>query len=281
MIKLLEGGRMRPDLELMYKRQSRMPDMVALDMRAQIAGCRYAAQAIGELCEDFGAATVKAAMRRVLDTCQQSFREKLAKIPDGTWSERRYVDEKLPGDRGTYAVQVNVTKRGDRITITNTGSDLQMEGPNGIGLVSFTGAAVAAMNPTLFPEHLLAIGGAMRNIDFDLTPGLLNCVDYPAAVGAGVLTCVNQVGAVQNCINRMLATDAGLADSILASPPDYAVPVVTGRNADGDYYGSAVLDSFSGGQGARSHSDGVDSAGLSFSPCRCSSTSRTSRTGTR
>ena len=265
-IKLLEGGKMRPDLELMYKRQSRMPDMVALDMRAQIAGCRYAAQAIQELCEEFDPAIVKAAMRRVLDTCQQSFREKLARIPDGTWSERRYVDEKLPGDRGTYALQVNVTKREDRISITNTGSDPQMEGPNGIALVSFTGAAVAAMNPTLFPEHLLAIGGAMRNIDFDLTPGLLNCVDYPAAVGAGVLTCVNQVGAVQNCINRMLATDAQFAESILGAPADYAVPVVTGRNAAGKYYGSAVLDSFACGGGARSHSDGVDSAGPSFSP---------------
>jgi N-methylhydantoinase B len=265
-LKLLDSGRLRPDLEGMYMRQSRMPDMVALDMRAQIAGCRFAAEAIQELCKDFGPATVKAAMHRVLDTCQQSFREKLERIPDGTWSEVRYLDEKLPGDRGTYRVQVNVTKSGDRLVIDNQGTEEQMEGPNGIGLVSFSGAAVAGMNPTLFPEHLLAIGGAMRNIEFNLTPGLLTCVDYPAAVSAGVLTCVNQVTAVQNCINRMLASDPELAQKIIAPSPDYAVPVITGRNADGEFYGSAVLDSFAPGLGARATRDGINSSGHSWSP---------------
>lgn len=265
-LKLLDRGKLRPDLEQMYLRQSRMPDMVALDMRAQIAGCRFAAEAIKELCASFGASTVKAAMRRVLDSCQESFRQKLGRIPDGTWSEVRYLDEKLPDDRGTYRVQVNVTKSGERLIIDNRGSEEQMEGPNGIGLVSFSGAAVAGMNPTLFPEHLLAVGGAMRNIEFDMTPGLLNCVDYPAAVGAGVLTCVNQVGAVQNCINRMLACDPELAEKIIAPSPDYVVPVITGRDADGRFYGSAVLDSFASGLGARATRDGVNSSGHSWSP---------------
>jgi N-methylhydantoinase B len=260
-IKLIEKGKMRPDVEAMYLRQSRMPDVVALDVRAQISGCRFAASALLELCAEFGPKTVKAAMRRVLDACQQSFEEKLSRIPDGTWSEVRYIDEKMPDDRGTYRVQVSVTKRGNRLIIDNRGSEPQTEGPTGVPRLAFTGAAVAALNPTLLPEHLLAVGGAMRNIDFDLEPGLINCADYPAAVSAGVLTCINQIAAVQNCINRMIACDDKLAEKIIAPTPDYVVPILTGVDAQGNYYGSALPDSIAPGMGARSNSDGFSSSG--------------------
>lgn len=265
-LKLVDRGKLRPEIEAAYVRQSRMPDMVALDMRAQIAGCRFATGQLLELCDQYGADVVKAAMRRVLDTCQESFRRKLLSIPDGTWTEVRYVDEKLPGDRGTYRVQVNVTKVGDRLSFDNQGTEAQMEGPNGITRCAFNGAAVAALTPALLHEHLYAIGGAYRQIDVDLEPGLLNCVDHPAAVGAGVLTVVDQVGSVQNCVNRMLACDAELAEQIVAPSPGYVVPVVTGRAADDSFYGSAILDHLAPGLGARSSQDGADTSGHSWSP---------------
>ena len=265
-LKLVDRGRLRPEIEAVYLRQSRMPDMVALDMRAQIAGCRFAVAGLLELCEQYGADVVKAAMRKVLDKCQEDFRRKLLQIPDGTWSEVHYVDEKLPGDRGTYRIQVNLTKSGDRIVFDNRGSEAQMEGPNGITKCAFGGAAVAALTPAFLHEHLYAIGGAYRQIEIDFEPGLLNCVDHPAAVGAGVLTVVDQVGAVQNCVNRMLACAPQLTRQIVAPSPGYVVPVVTGRAADGSYYGSAILDHLAPGSGARAGSDGVNTAGHIWSP---------------
>ncbi len=265
-LKLVDRGRLRPEIEAVYLRQSRMPDMVALDLRAQVAGCRFATGQLLELCEHYGADVVKAAMRMVLDNCQESFRRKLRQIPDGTWSEVRYVDEKLPGDRGTYRIQVNLTKVGDRIVLDNQGSEAQMEGPNGITKCAFGGAAVAAFTPAFLHEHLYAIGGAYRQIEIDFEPGLLNCVDHPAAVGAGVLTVVDQVGAVQNCINRMLACEEELASRIVAPSPGYVVPVVTGRAADGSFYGSGILDHLAAGLGARSGRDGIDTSGHIWSP---------------
>jgi N-methylhydantoinase B len=264
--KIVEQGVLRKDLEAMYLRQSRLPEMVALDMRAQIAGCRYAAEQIKQLCEQFGSAVVKAAMRRILDTSQRAMQDKLERIPDGTWSAVRYVDERLPGDRGTYRVQVNLTKRGDRLIFDNDGTEDQMEGPLGITFASFSGSALSPLTVTMLHEQLFAVGGANRQVDLRPTPGRLTCVDHPAAVGAGVLNVTGHIAAVQTCVNRMLACDPELARDIVAASPDYPVPVVTGRDDRGRYYGQAILDHFAMGLGARSWQDGVDTGGPAWSP---------------
>lgn len=264
--KIVERGHLRKDLEAMYLRQSRLPQMVALDMRAQIAGCRYACEQIKQMCAQFGGATVKAAMRRILDTSQRAMQEKLERIPDGTWSAVRYLDERLPGDRGTYRVQVNVTKRGDRLIFDNDGTEEQTEGPLGITFASFSGSALSPLTVTMLHEQLFAVGGANRQVDLRPTPGRLTCVDHPAAVGAGVLNVTGHIAAVQTCVNRMLACDPELAKDIVAASPDYPVPVVTGRDDRGRYYGQAILDHFAMGLGARSWQDGVDTGGPAWSP---------------
>lgn len=264
--KIVERGELRPDLERMYLRQSRMPDLVALDFRAQLSGCRFAARQITDLCEQFGAETVKAAMRRIVETAQQAFAAKLERIPDGTWSEVRYIDEKLPGDRGSYRVQVNLTKEGDRLKIDNAGTDDQQEGPIGITFLSLAGALLSVLSVSMLYDQLFAIGGAERQIDYDVEPGLLNCVRHPAAVSAGILNVVTHMGLVQTCINRMLVCDPELRGDIFAAAPDYSIPVVTGTNDKGEFYGSAILDHLSMGGGARASSDGVNTGGPSWSP---------------
>lgn len=264
--KIVEKGVLRRDLEAMYLRQSRMPDLVALDFRAQLSGCRFAAAEITKLCEQFGAPTVKATMRRIIGTAQSAFAAKLDRVPDGTWSEVRYVDEKLPGDRGSYRVCLNLTKDGDRLRVDNAGTAVQQEGPIGIPFLSMAGSVMSVLSVSMLYEQLFAIGGAERQMDYEPEPGLLNCVRHPAAVSAGILNVVTHMGLVQTCVNRMLACDPELKDDIFAAAPDYVVPVVTGTNDRGEFYGSAILDHFGMGGGARSNSDGVDTGGPSWSP---------------
>lgn len=265
--KLVEQGRMRRDLERMYLRHSRNPEFVALDLGAQLSGVRFARDAIVEMCERFGAPTVKAVMRRILDSAQRSFRDKLDRIPDGVYSEVRYIDEKLPGDRGTYRFQVNLRKQGDRLTIDNIGTDTQTdEGPIGTVFNSFSGSVLGVLSTSMLYEQLFAVGGATRQITYDPTPGLITCADYPAAVSAGILNVVTQMGAVQTCIDRMLATDVDLKKDIVAPAPDYLVPVVAGVDDRGGVYGQAILDHMAMGSGARSFGDGVDTGGPNWSP---------------
>ena len=219
-----------------------------------------------KLCEEFGASTVKAVMRRVLDASQASFAEKLERIPDGTWSEVRYLDERLPGDRDTYRVQVNITKKGDRLIVDNQGTAAQVEGPLGFTFTGFAGSVIGTLSSTVLYEQLFAIGGADRQIDYNPQPGLISCVDYPAAVSGGVFSILAHMGAVQTCIGRMLSTDPDLRKDIVAANPDYCLPVLAGQDDEGNYYGQALLDSTALGSGARSFGDGINTSGPTWSP---------------
>ena len=86
-MKIVEGGVLRTDIEEYYLRASRLPDLVALDLRAEITGCNVARDRILALVERYGAATVKATMRKLQDDSEAAFAARLDTIPDGTWSE--------------------------------------------------------------------------------------------------------------------------------------------------------------------------------------------------
>src|SRR5262247_4565935 len=112
-IKILERGELRKDIEGVYLRASRKPYLVALDLRAQIAGNVTAKRRILALIQRYGADVVKGVMRKIIDTAEQAFLQKLSKIPDGTWRERSYVEVAYVGDRRTYPVLLTMHKRGD------------------------------------------------------------------------------------------------------------------------------------------------------------------------
>jgi N-methylhydantoinase B len=264
--KLVERGHLRPDLERMYLRQSRVPDLLALDLRAQMAGCRFAAEQLQQTCEQFGAGTVKAAMRRILDNAQRSFAEKLSAIPDGTWSEVRYFDEKLPGDRNTYRMQVNVIKQGDRIRVTNDGTDPQVDGPNNFVFTGFKGSLMGVVAVTALFEQMFALGGAERQIDFDPKPGLLTCADYPAPVSGGVMNILCHQNGLMNVFSRMLATVPEFKEDLMVAGPEWPLLVFEGFDDRGNYFGQALMDPVAMGSGARSYKDGVDTSGPAWSP---------------
>lgn len=264
--KLVERGKLRKDLEAMYLRQSRMPDLLALDLRAQLAGVRFAATQLKEVCEQFGAPTVKATMKRILDNAQQSIQDKLRRIPDGRWSEVRYFDERMPGDRETHRMQVNLTKQGDRIVIDNIGTDAQVEGPLNFVYAAFSGQFLGAVAVTMLYEQMFSIGGAERQIDFHTTPGLMTCADHPAAVSGGVLSIVVHTNAIMQVIARMLMCDPDLRHDVLASGPGWPLLVLAGTDDAGTYFGTALMDAVAMGSGARSSRDGVDTGGATWSP---------------
>src|SRR2546426_653444 len=109
-VKIVERGELRKDIEGVYLRASRKPYLVALDLRAQIAGNNTAKKRILHLIQRYGADVVKGVMRKIIDTAEQAFVAKLAKVPDGTWRERSYVEVAYVGDRKTYQVMLTMRK---------------------------------------------------------------------------------------------------------------------------------------------------------------------------
>jgi N-methylhydantoinase B len=264
--KMVEKGVMRKDLERMYLRHSRMPKLVALDLRAAIAGCNFARDGILGLINEYGAETVKASMQKIISDAQKAFIAKLQKIPDGRWSEVFYFDEKLPGDRSIYRVQVNLTKEGDRLIVDNEGTSLQTEGPNGITYVGFQGSVVGALPATMVYDQLFAMGGALRQIDIKPTPGTLTCTNYPAAASAGIMNVLVHMRGILTCVDRMMACDPELKQDIIAPSPDWPLILIAGVDDRGNPFGTAILDPMGSGLGACSYKDGVDTGGLQWNP---------------
>jgi N-methylhydantoinase B len=90
--KIVEAGRVRTDMEQVFMRQSRLPGVVQMDLRAAISANTVTAGKIEALVSRYGADAVKTVMSRVIDAGEQLFTERLRQIPDGTWSHRVYAE---------------------------------------------------------------------------------------------------------------------------------------------------------------------------------------------
>jgi N-methylhydantoinase B len=264
-IRLVESGHMRADLERMYLRHSRFPGFVALDLRSQIAGCRFAAEQIKAAVADFGAATVKGAMRKLLSMANSSFRQKLASIPDGRWQEVLYFDEKLPGDRGHQRVCLSMDKIGDRLRISNEGTDPQQEGSNGMTYLALTGCILGALTTVFMQDQLYPVGAVARQVDFDVEPGLMTSVDHPAAVSGGVLSASAMCNASITLCSRLAAAAESVAADAIEADAEFAMVVISGADDTGRAFGTALIEQpFS--LGATSWKDGMDYGGQLITP---------------
>lgn len=267
-IKLVDAGVVRPDVEHMFSRKSRVPHMVALDLRSQLAGINVARSRVLGLIGRYGAETVKAVMRKIIDDSERAFVRKLNQIPDGTWSELVYQECAHVGDRQIHPVQLNITKTQDELIFSNAGTAPAIGALN-TSFVGWKGAITAGIIPLLTYDQHFAIGGGLRHVRFDPTPGTITCATWPSPTSSGPATAVHLT--MKQCtqaLNRMLMTSPELEEEILCwgSVSQWPLVSVEGRTRDGEYFGSSLLEPMIGGTGARRHRDGVDSGGHTWDP---------------
>lgn len=74
-IKVVEGGRFRADVEATYLRNSRLPDLLALDLRAKVAAVQVIRQRLADTFQEFGVETTLAAMSDVIDYTERRMRD--------------------------------------------------------------------------------------------------------------------------------------------------------------------------------------------------------------
>ncbi|MGH7880644.1 MAG: hydantoinase B/oxoprolinase family protein, partial [Candidatus Binataceae bacterium] len=190
-IKIVERGVLRRDLEESYTRHSRMPALVALDLRAEIAGCNVARERLLALIKRYGAAVVKSAMRKLQDDSEKAFVRRLETIPDGSWSASTWLELKAAGDRHLYRNALTLTKRGDKLIFSNEGSAPQ-EGALNCTYIAWRGAIASMVSVQMLFDQMFAVEGAYRHMEFDATPGTISCALFPGAVSSGPALTVMQ-----------------------------------------------------------------------------------------
>jgi len=267
-VKIVEKNEIRRDIEEIYLRSSRKPSAVALDFRAQLAGNLTARDRVSALIGRYGADTVKGVMKKIIDDGERAFLRKLALLPDGIWRDRTYVECCRPGDRQVHRVVLTLKKHANRLVFENEGTAPQAGGINAT-YSGWRGAIMVALNELMCWEQYYAVGGALRHVEFNPTPGTLNCADFPASVSTAPVQCMEiSLYPAYNVLSKMIYPAPELRRDLMCIGGTSQWPATIFRGIDqwGERYGYLLVDPIGGAIGAFSHADGISTGGQARTP---------------
>lgn len=248
-VKLASRGQLDEAVLAIIRQNSRMPEIVAADLQAQLAVNARGYQRMTELCDKFGPAVVEWVMSEAIARSEALTRAVFEHVPDGTYIAEDFVDDDYWTDE-PVPIKVTLTVKGSDLYVDYTGSAEQRRG--GINVTPsyrdaytqmvircFTDPAIPQNEGCYAPVHITAPLGSV-----------LNPV-YPAAV-AGRHTCIPRLADVVAA-----AMSAAVGTRAMAGYGGMlGQPVFSGLNSRGHRW--MFFDNSHGGTGARADQDGVD-----------------------
>ena len=267
-VKIVEGGKIRGDIEDMYLRRSRVPRLIALDLRAKIGANNIAQERLTKLIQKYSAKTVKAVMKRMMNDAENRLRAKLKELPDGEWSSVAHQDSFRSGDRNVYKITLKMTKKDDRLTFDFTGTDKEVEGFANCTLAGLRGGIMPIVLTMLCGDIPWAPGGLYRCFDIISEPGTINNCNFPAGIGkASVASAWATQNVVSETVGTMLSVHPEHRKSLMCvCCGTWDLALLAGVDQRGNPFVTMVCDSMAGGMGARVDQDGVDTGGLNCIP---------------
>jgi len=280
-VRIVETNEIRRDIEELYLRSSRKPEAVALDFRAQLAGNITARDRVLALIRRYGSEVVKGVMKRIIANAEAAFLKKLRRLPDGVWRERSYVECCRPGDRRAYCVMLTLRKEGMKLVFENEGTAPQAGAMNAT-YSGWRGSIMVALNQLLCWDQYFCIGGALRHVEFDPTPGTFNCANFPASVSTAPIQAMEiSLYPAYNVLSKMMHSDAQMRQDIMCIGGTSQWPATIFRGIDqwGDPYGYLLVDPIGGAIGAFATGDGISTGGQSRTPiCKLPNVEHTEQT---
>jgi N-methylhydantoinase B len=263
-IKLVEDGVLREDVADLWTRRSRLPDLMALELNSQIAGFNTARERLLALVDRYGARAVKGTMMKMIDDTARVVGARLASLPDAVWRDERYIAGANPGDRRLFKLALSFEKRGDRLAISNEGTD-PSAGSFNITPGVFRASVLNGLLPFLAYDQYLCAAGVLRQLDFRYERGAITTASHPAAVSTSIGS-VSTVNHAHTLAAKMVSGHPELAQHAFAASALHTMSTTapSWRNERGDLVGDAILDMLAGGTGAFAHRDGIDYGGCSF-----------------
>ncbi len=266
-IKLARAGVLQEDVVDMFARKSRTPDQVRLQLRSQLAGLRVTRERIHEMLEEYGPLVVKGTMRAMIRDCSEAVGRRLEQIPDGEWTETLYIGSASPGDRGVHRISTTVRKEGDRLYLTNEGSDPQFMSAS--APFSAWRSSLMCAGAALFGyDQFNCPAGVADHMEFLPIPGTMTCARYPAAVGTLTAALLTVYLASQVLSKMALAGPPNVRKTANASGgiscPSFWVGVGLDRN--GKFVAESPGDPTAGSIGAFPDRDGIDTGGAWWWP---------------
>lgn len=258
-LKVFEDGRFRRDAERTYLRNSRLPELLGLDLRAKAAAVQVIRRRLLDAFREFGRDTVLAAMEDVIDYTEGRLRARLAELPDGTWRHRGYIEF---GDR-IYDCHVVLTKEGGALRFDFSESADQAPAVINCAYPGLVGGVLAAVMVYLCWDMPWSPAGVLRTVEVESRPGTVVHAEHPAGVSKSTTTAIWEVRNLASiAIAKMLAASERHRDRAMAGWQGVkALEELFGTEPDGERFGGPMLDGMAGGGGAMPARDGIDTGG--------------------
>ncbi len=181
-IKMMQGGVPNETFFKLMHLNTRMPDKLAGDMRAQIAACNSADRAFTALVERYGSDGFRAMLDELHDYAERLARAEIRALPNGTWSFTDYIDG-LGENPQPIPLKATVTIEDDQMTVDWTGSSPQVKGA--INCPSpFVKSAVHLILKCAAQQEIPNFEGALRPLTIVLPEGTIVNPTQPAACAA-------------------------------------------------------------------------------------------------
>jgi N-methylhydantoinase B len=268
-LKIVEDGERNETAWQLLADNIRTPDMVMGDVEAQISAARVGADRLAELFNEYGHDTVKYAGQAVMDYSETHLREKIAQLPDGTYSAEGYIDGFLdssdPDERDIF-LAVDLTIDGSEIAVDLSRSDDQIDNrPINMPL-----------NGTVIPAVLLVIRSTLLDTDDEAFVPQNNGITRPVSVHAPKGSIANPTFPAPTiarfCPGNRIAdlTMRALAEVVpeqtCAGIGNLKIATCSGVTDDEEYW--VYMGISSGSYGGRATKDGLDAVDTLYANTR-------------
>jgi N-methylhydantoinase B len=248
-LRLYARGEPVAEIHRLIGDNTRMPEAVLGDLRAQVAACRTGERRVAALAARYGADALEQAGCEILEHGERLARAAVAEIPDGVYEASAFLDDDGIELNKPVPIRVEVRVDGDEMTVDFSNFAEQTRGSINTGP---PGAVAIARNAfkCLTTPHEPANEGHFRPLRIVAPPGKVISAAPPAACGWWARTTSTTIDTI------FRALSPALPDAIPAGHfGDIPMCLVNGTDRRGRRF--VFFEPVPGGHGGRPHEDGV------------------------
>lgn len=251
------------DVAEMIKINTRMPDALWVDMKAQVASCRVGEKRIIELFEKYGVQKVRESIEDIHLYAESRMRKEIEKLPDGEYVGESYLDNDGFSD-DPIKIAVKITIDGDEALVDMAGSDPQVTGFVNSPIANTATCVYVAFLTTVTTPDIPHNEGVYRPIKITAPEGSIVNPLFPAPVASCTLDTACAI--LEAC---WMALSKIIPDRVPAGWNRWNGPTITGIDPRNE--GFYVMFGFNGFGGAGGMNgmdgrhyigDGIDLGGL-------------------
>jgi N-methylhydantoinase B len=247
-VKLARAGKVNQDIIDILMRNTRLPQSAMGDLNGQLGALDLGVKRMDELLDEYGGATITAALEALGHRAEALMRSELTELPDGRWEAEDYLDNDGINDE-PLKIKIALEIKNDTMLLDFTGSAPQCAGPVNIALSTAVATAYVAIKH-IFPA-LPANAGVMRPIEVVVPEDSLLAAKFPAPTGGYTETILRMIDVVfsafsQAAPERVVANAYGTINALS----------IAGKRENGQPW--VMFSFYGGGHGGSIETDGLN-----------------------